>query len=297
METLPPDGPTHFQQVAPLAPPVAERPRSDVRSSSRLPLLLGIMIGLALLWYLPYYLERVEFAKMQGQIRAINEALPALETKLGPLSKSFSLVAAKVGPSVVSIRTSSHVERQGAFGGVQREMEGEASGVVVDAAGYVVTNNHVVDGASEILVKLNNDHTVAAEVVGTDPAVDLAVLKIPSGGLIAADWGDSDQLEVGEMVLAVGNPFGLDRTVTFGIVSAKDRHRVSNSPTQGFLQTDAAVNPGNSGGPLVNMAGRVVGINTAIIGPSYQGVSFALPSNTAHEVYEQIRSGNTVVHE
>ena len=121
------------------------------------------------------------------------------------------------------------------------------------------------------------------------------MLKIPATDLIAASWGDSSVLDAGDWVLAIGNPYGLARTVTFGIISAKNRRDLNNSPTQEFLQTDAAVNPGNSGGPLVNMAGQVIGINTAIIGPSYQGISFALPSNRAKEVYEQLKSGRQVV--
>jgi S1-C subfamily serine protease len=181
------------------------------------------------------------------------------------------------------------------FGPSVVQTEGEASGVVVDPSGYVVTNNHVVEGASEIRVSLSDNRQFAAEVVGADPGSDLAVLKIPATDLIAASWGDSSVLDAGDWVLAIGNPYGLDRTVTFGIISAKNRRGVGNSPTQEFLQTDAAVNPGNSGGPLVNMAGQVIGINTAIIGPSYQGISFALPSNAARDVYEKLKSGQRVV--
>jgi serine protease Do len=166
--------------------------------------------------------------------------------------------------------------------------------VVIDPDGYIVTNNHVVENAQSIKVTLANNHQYAAEVIGTDPGSDLAVIKIPATHLIAATWGNSGQLEVGEWVLAIGNPYGLDRTVTFGIISAKDRRGFENSPTQDFLQTDAAVNPGNSGGPLVNMQGQVIGINTAIYGQSYQGISFALPSSTAKEVYEKLKKGQKV---
>ena len=182
------------------------------------------------------------------------------------------------------------------FGPAMYQMEGQASGVIVDPDGYIVTNNHVVENASEIRVTLADNRQFAAEVIGTDPGSDLAVIKIDASKLIAADWGDSGQLEVGEWVLAIGNPYGLDRTVTFGIVSAKNRRGFKNSPTQDFLQTDAAVNPGNSGGPLVNMEGQVIGINTAIYGTSYQGISFALPSATAKEVYEQLKKGQPIDH-
>ena len=125
--------------------------------------------------------------------------------------------------------------------------------------------------------------------MGTDPATDLAVLKISAASLHAAPWGKSSDMEVGDPVLAIGNPFGLARTVTAGILSATGRHAfIENVNYQDFLQTDAAVNPGNSGGPLVNMHGEIIGINTAIVGPTYQGISFAIPSDMAHDVYDQL---------
>jgi serine protease Do len=133
-------------------------------------------------------------------------------------------------------------------------------------------------------------------VVGDDAKNDLAVLKIDAENLIAVPWGDSDDLQVGELVWAMGNPFGLDNTLTFGIVSAKARtHLSAEQRYNEYLQTDAAVNPGNSGGPLVNMKGEVVGINTAIVGPTFQGISFAIPSNVARRIYEQIRETGAVV--
>jgi serine protease Do len=243
-------------------------------------------------------MERIQYSRMQGEVRAIDEALPGdLGKKIGSLGKAFVVLAKKVGPSVVHIDTRGTELRQNDVFGQQQqyETEGEASGVVVDPAGYIVTNNHVVENATNVKVTLSDgasyDH---AEVVGRDPGYDLAVIKIPKGDLIAADWGDSDTLDVGEMVLAIGNPFGLDRSVTFGIVSAKNRRGVGNS-TNEFLQTDAAVNPGNSGGPLINMGGQIVGINTAIVGPTYQGISFALPSNVAKTVYEQLKQHKAVV--
>ncbi len=258
--------------------------------------MLGVLLALVCLWYLPTYMQNLQYAKMKGEVRAINEAMPDIGAKLGTLGSAFGLIAKKVGPSVVFIDTTATRQAEGdIFGPSIVQTEGEASGVVIDPNGFIVTNNHVVEGASEIRVSLSDNRQFAAEVVGTDAGSDLAVLKIPATGLIAASWGDSSVLDVGDWVLAIGNPYGLDRTVTFGIISAKNRRNVGNSPTQLFLQTDAAVNPGNSGGPLVNMAGEVIGINTAIIGPSYQGISFALPSNTAHEVYEKLKSGQRVV--
>ena len=256
-------------------------------------MLIGVLIAVAVLWYLPTYFERIEYSKMLGQVRAVNEVLPEIGPKLESLSKAFSVIAKKVGPSVVFIDTEQTRQGNGGFGAMQ-EVEGEASGVVIDPEGYIVTNNHVVENASQIKVTLADNQQYTAEVIGTDPGSDLAVIKIPATNLIAAEWGDSRDLEVGEWVLAIGNPYGLDRTVTFGIISAKDRRGFQNSPTQDFLQTDAAVNPGNSGGPLVNMDGKVIGINTAIYGTSYQGISFALPSSTAKEVYEQLKKGQQV---
>ena len=169
----------------------------------------------------------------------------------------------------------------------------QGSGVIVDAEGYIITNYHVVDRASDVNVELSDGSKHSAQVVGADPATDLAVLKISAANLTAAPWGKSSDLEVGDPVLAIGNPFGLARTVTAGILSATGRHAVVEHVNyQDFLQTDAAVNPGNSGGPLVNMKGQIVGINTAIVGPTYQGISFAIPSDMVHQVYDQlIKSG------
>jgi len=169
------------------------------------------------------------------------------------------------------------------------------SGVIVDGKGYIITNRHVVDGADRIRVKLMNDPdtvTYDATVIGTDLETDLAVIKIDPKGksLTAAKMGNSDSMQVGDWVLAIGSPFGLEETVTAGIVSARGRNIVPQRQFQSFIQTDAAINPGNSGGPLVNMNGEVIGINTAIFtsGGGYQGVGFAMPSNTVVGVYNQL---------
>ncbi|HVP42907.1 MAG TPA: Do family serine endopeptidase [Terriglobales bacterium] len=170
------------------------------------------------------------------------------------------------------------------------------SGVIVDPNGYIVTNEHVVDKADRIRVQLQNDPpgvTYDAKVIGTDKETDLAVIKIEAKKpLPAAKLGNSDGMQVGDWVLAIGSPFGLEETVTAGIVSAKGRNIVPQRQFQSFIQTDAAINPGNSGGPLVNMNGEVIGINTAIFTQSmgYQGVGFALPSNTVVSVYNQLIS-------
>jgi serine protease Do len=168
------------------------------------------------------------------------------------------------------------------------------SGVIVDPKGYILTNNHVVEKADRIRVKLMDDPqtvTYDATVVGVDKETDLAVIKIDAKKTLpAAKLGNSDAMEVGDWVLAVGSPFGLEETVTAGIVSAKGRNIVPGRQFESFIQTDAAINPGNSGGPLVNMNGEVIGINTAIFtnGGGYQGVGFAMPSNTVVQVYNQL---------
>jgi len=173
-----------------------------------------------------------------------------------------------------------------------RALQGAGSGVIITPDGYIVTNNHVIKGASEIEVTLNNNKTYTAEVIGSDPAFDIALIKVkPEGELDYIPFGDSDNAEIGEWVLAVGNPFNLKSTVTAGIVSAKARDlNVNDSSPQSFIQTDAAINPGNSGGALVNINGELIGINTAITSPSgsYIGYAFAVPSNNARKIVEDI---------
>jgi S1-C subfamily serine protease len=170
--------------------------------------------------------------------------------------------------------------------------------VIVDEQGYIVTNYHVVENIRSVKLQLSDGRIGVATVVGADPLVDLAVLKTEMPRLVAAEWGDSDALDVGEMVWALGSPYGLQKSITFGIVSAKERRGIPSSRSslyQEFLQTDAAVNPGNSGGPLVNADGEVVGINTAIFGPAYQGISFSIPSSIARTSYEVLRRDGWVL--
>jgi serine protease Do len=184
--------------------------------------------------------------------------------------------------------------------GASYALQGQGSGVIVDEAGYIVTNEHVIKNAEpegpqpEIEVQLSDGRRERATVVGRDPLTDLAVLKINAGKLMPAPWGASDDLAPGDFVWALGSPFGLDHSVTFGIVSAKGRRELVGSAYQDYLQTDVAVNPGNSGGPLIDVRGQVVGINTAIVGSAYQGVSFAIPSRVARKVYEQIKEHGSV---
>jgi serine protease Do len=244
------------------------------------------------------------------------------------LSTAFSQISKQLEPSVVNINTESTIKSphrrrnprvepdpdQGGdedspfqdffdkfFGGQggpdagtirQRSL---GSGVIVDSKGYIVTNRHVVEKADRIRVKLQDENPASpghdAKVIGMDQETDLAVIKIDvDRPLPPAKLGNSDSMEVGDWVLAIGSPFGLQETVTAGIVSAKGRDIVPNRQFQSFIQTDAAINPGNSGGPLVNMAGEVIGINTAILTEtsSYAGVGFAMPSNTVAQVYNQL---------
>jgi len=180
-------------------------------------------------------------------------------------------------------------DRGGGFG-----QPGMGTGVVVDKTGHILTNNHVVAGADEVTVRLQNDKTYKAKVIGSDPKTDLAVVEIKGVDLTPARLGDSDALRIGEWVVAAGNPFGLTNSITAGIVSAKGRSLMGNGQFEDFIQTDAAINPGNSGGPLVNLNGEVIGINTAIFSKSggYMGIGFAIPINMAKSVMTSlIRSG------
>jgi Do/DeqQ family serine protease len=176
-------------------------------------------------------------------------------------------------------------------GPIERETQASGSGVIVDAQnGYVLTNNHVVENADLIEVTLRDKRRFRAKLVGRDGPTDIAVLKIPADGLTAVPMGDSDKSEVGDFVLAIGNPFGLGQTVTSGIVSAIGRSGLGIEGYEDFIQTDAAINPGNSGGALVDLRGRLIGINTAILAPSggNVGVGFAVPINMARTVMEQL---------
>ncbi|MFC3126349.1 DegQ family serine endoprotease [Pseudoroseomonas globiformis] len=177
-----------------------------------------------------------------------------------------------------------------------RRQQSQGSGFVIDASGIIVTNNHVIDGADEINVVLQDNTTLRAELVGTDQRTDLAVLRVkPEKPLAVVPFGDSDRAEVGDWVLAIGNPLGFGGSVTSGIVSARGRN-INAGPYDDFIQTDAAINRGNSGGPLFNTSGEVIGINTAIVSPSGGsiGIGFAIPSNLAKNIVAQLRDGGKV---
>ena len=173
---------------------------------------------------------------------------------------------------------------------VQRSL---GSGFIIDKEGHIITNNHVIEGASEIHVRLSTEKEYDAEVIGRDPKTDIALIKIKSwNSLPVVELGDSEKVEIGEWVMAIGNPFGLSQTVTVGIVSAKGRV-IGSGPYDNFIQTDASINPGNSGGPLFNMNGEVVGINTAIVATG-QGIGFAIPVNVAKEILPQLKEKGKV---
>ncbi len=188
-------------------------------------------------------------------------------------------------------------EPRGPRGPGERRAEGMGSGIIVSADGYILTNNHVVAGAQEMTVTLPDKREFKATLIGTDPKTDLAVIKIDAHQLPTVNWGDSNALEVGEYVLAVGNPFGLNSTVTLGIVSALGRGHMGITQYEEFIQTDAAINPGNSGGALVNTTGQLVGINTAIFSQSggNEGVGFAVPTSMAKPIYESLVKTGKVV--
>ncbi|MGA0570170.1 S1C family serine protease [Variovorax sp. VNK109] len=216
-----------------------------------------------------------------------------------PVAGSFSAAAKKASPAVVSINTSKTPDRAMAqdpwfrffFGERGNEPQvGLGSGVIVSPDGYVLTNNHVVEGADEIEVILNDARRTRAKVIGTDPDTDLAILKIELDKLPVISLGNSDQMEVGDQVLAIGNPFGVGQTVTSGIVSALGRNQLGINTFENFIQTDAAINPGNSGGALVDVNGNLMGINTAIYSRSggSMGIGFAIPVSTARLVLEGI---------
>jgi serine protease Do len=257
--------------------------------------------------------------------REISDARPADLTPDIPLakvatavelSKAFETVAKDVEPAVVNINTEQIIHNANAvmgdpfrefFGGnspfgsfsgqMPRDLKQKSlgSGFIVDPKGYILTNNHVVEHATKIKVKLDDGRTMDAKVVGTDPQTDLAVLKIDGSNLPAVRLAAADGIEVGDWVLAFGSPFGLQKTMTAGIISAKGR-TIGAGPYDNFLQTDAAINPGNSGGPLVNLRGEVIGINTMIASQSggFQGIGFAIPSSMATDVYHQIVSHGKV---
>jgi serine protease Do len=224
------------------------------------------------------------------------------------LDEEYTKVTAAVVPSVVSITTTRTVTRRMPidplelfFGRrfpdqAQQKVTSLGSGVIVSKEGHIVTNNHVLNGTSDVTVQLNDGREAKAKIVGTDAQIDLAVLKIDLPNLSPLSLGDSDKVKVGQIVMAIGNPFGLEESVSQGIISAKNRRAMNDSQVE-FFQTDTAINPGNSGGPLVNIRGEVIGINSAIYSESggNQGIGFAIPSNVVKAAMGSIISKGRVI--
>ncbi len=227
-------------------------------------------------------------------------------------ANSYAPAVSKAAPSVVNIYTKQTISvgqqpyqnnpyfrfyfKHNTPQKMQRSVTNLGSGVIVGAGGYILTNNHVVKRAQQIRVMLADGRQLKAQIVGTDPETDLAILKIKAKKLVAIQLGNSDNLRVGDIVLAIGNPFGLKQTVTQGIVSALGRDALGLNQFENFIQTDAAINPGNSGGALINAQGQLIGINSAMFSRSggYQGIGFAIPVNLATRVMQEIISNGRV---
>ncbi|HET6516393.1 MAG TPA: DegQ family serine endoprotease [Thermodesulfovibrionales bacterium] len=239
---------------------------------------------------------------------------PRVPGQILETSRAFSEIVSAVSPAVVNISSTKVIRRDTSpfsedpffdffnpfhdFGLPKKWKEQSlGSGVIVTKDGYIITNNHVVEQSEDIRVTLYDKRSFRGKVVGSDPKTDIAVVKISADNLPTIPWGDSDGLQVGEFVLAIGNPFGLSHTVTMGIISAVGRANVGIADYEDFIQTDAAINPGNSGGPLVNIKGELIGINTAIFSRTggYQGIGFAVPSNMTKLVMEQLMKQGKIV--
>ena len=272
-------------------------------------LVLGIFVGLVL----SSHLGVISPLPAKSQISSKSVEI------LTQLSDAQSEVAAVATPSVVNISTTRVIKSREEtpfdlfddpffrrfFGdqfphpNIPKEHKEQSlgSGVIVSEDGYIVTNNHVIEKAEEIKVLLSNKKDYKATLIGADPKTDIAVIKIDAKGLTALPWGDSNRLKVGEIVFAIGNPFGLNQTVTMGVISAVGRANVGIADYEDFIQTDAAINPGNSGGALINARGELIGINTAILSRTggYQGIGFAVPSSMARQVMDSLVKYKKVV--
>ena len=279
---------------------------------TRVGILLSVAILSCLLWACNRQDDRTVHLTSTSDPAVNNPAgtgTPASTSPSAGPAMSYADVVSKAAPAVVTIHSQMRVRQpqQYPFGNdpffreffgdripqqaPEQRREGLGSGVIVGQDGYVLTNHHVIDGADRIMVDLNDNRTLEAKVVGSDPPSDLAVLKIEASGLPVLALGDSDRTRVGDVVLAIGNPLGVGQTVTMGIISAKGRQTgLSNGSFEDFLQTDAPINQGNSGGALVSTNNELVGINSQILSPSGGsiGLGFAIPSNMARSVMEQL---------
>ncbi len=272
--------------------------------------LLSLLVVLALIitirFTIPPLVESLRYSWYRGQLRAEYEVSGQRlqNVSLNSLSEASELVSRRVGPSVVHINVLDELTEG------HMQLVGQGSGVVLDIQGHILTNQHVIEDGTRLEVALSDGRRVVGQAIGADSLTDLAIIKVHADGLMPVDWGDSNKVDVGSPVWAVGSPFGLERTVTFGILSGKHRidlkgtryeprigepNAFRGSTTYGdLMQSDVAVNPGNSGGPLVNSQGQVIGINTAIVGENYIGISFSIPSNVAKRVVTGLLSGGEV---
>ena len=288
-------------------PVIANESRKSTSPGFQILAGLSALISFLILFrfLVPQIIEESRYSWYRGELRARHEASGngLKNVSLNTLSEAYQMLTQYVGPSVVHIDVmregSSDDELRKFLNSIPVEKWGlvsdQGSGVVIDRSGYVITNMHVIAGAYEITVVLSDGKRCPGLVVGVDSLTDLALLKIDADRLIPINWGDSDECRVGTPVWAIGSPFGLDRTVTFGILSGKNRLVRASSRYQDFMQSDAAINPGNSGGPLVNSSGQLIGINTAIVGDTFRGVSFSIPSNIVREVYGRLKTSGRFV--
>ncbi len=258
-----------------------------------------------------------------GMAQATGDESVALLNRFG---KAFAEVAREVAPAVVHVRVEKKIQNKGGFHGqdpsdffndpfferffgpgfrhpqpngreqTPRKQRGAGSGFIISDDGYILTNNHLVGDADTITVRLDDKREFEAKIIGADAKSDVALIKIDTKNLPTVPLGDSDEIDVGEWVIAIGSPFELNQTVTVGVVSAKGRNRIGINDYENFIQTDAAINPGNSGGPLLNIHGKVIGINTAIFSRSggYMGIGFAIPINMAKSIQQQLMSDGKV---
>ena len=239
-----------------------------------------------------FFLVSISFVPAAEAVSPDSTGLRVLEE----IQTVITELAEQTKPSVVNLFPITTAGRlRDTSGDRMPNASGSGSGLIVDSDGHIVTNNHVIGDATEIEVRFSDKTKLIAQVIGKDPDTDLALLKVTADRpLPSARFGDSSGVKVGQWVLAVGNPFGLDRTVTLGVVSGIGRENINLSRYENFIQTDASINPGNSGGPLFNLRGEVIGINTAIINFA-QGIGFAIPSNMAKHVIEQLLAKGKVI--
>lgn len=245
----------------------------------------AVLGGLIALYLAPSILGNELTESSPPQLEQTNPAIPEYNRDLG----TVETIAESVGPTVVGISNRAVV--QNFLGDTSVAEKGSGSGLIIDNKGYIVTNHHVVDNAEELIVSLANGDKCEAELVGSDPRTDLAVLKIESKNLNVAILGDSDKLRPGELAVAIGNPLGIEfaRSVTVGVISATDRSLTIGDRQFKLVQTDAAINPGNSGGPLVNKNGKIIGINSAKLAlTGVEGMGFAIPINSAKPIIEEL---------